>query len=194
MNRATADKLLAAAAPTYKTSKSTKNAYLNYRKVNKAWNNVINGNIKKYNAMGDFDPQKSAYYQDSYRSMKQVYKNQGRRNMLNSIAAAAANTGGYGNSYGTTAGNQAYQQSLAALAAQVPKIYSAASSEFANRKNNLANLIGMQQQQQTAALNNGQFMVNTQQALDEARYNADVAQDSAKRDRAKLWYQIYGTK
>ena len=120
-------------------------------------------------------------------------QNRGRLDMQDSIAAAAANTGGFGNSYGTTAGNRAYQARLQELAGQVPTLYAAASGEFQNHKNNLASVIGMQQQQQQTALNNAQFMVNTQQALDEQRYNAAVAQDNALRELAKMKLQ-YGKK
>lgn len=139
--------------------------------------------------MGNFDPKKSAYYQNAYNALKQVYQSQGRTDMQNAIAAAAANTGGYGNSYGTTAGNQAYQAKLQALAAKVPSLYASASGEFANQKNNLATLIGLQQQQQQTLLNNAQWQTSVQQALDEQRYQAAVAQDNAARELAKLQLQ-----
>lgn len=187
---------LAKAAPKYKTSNSTKKAYsrLNLIASDKAgWGKAIGTNIKRYAGMGNFDPKKSAYYQNAYNTLRQTMQNRGRLDMQDSIAAAAANTGGFGNSYGTTAGNRAYQARLQELAGQVPTLYAAASGEFQNQKNNLANVIGMQQQQQQTALNNAQFMANTQQALDEQRYNAAVAQDNALRELAKMKLQ-YGKK
>ena len=111
--------------------------------------------------------------------------------MEDTIAAAAANTGGYGNSYGTTAGNRAYNAQLQALAAQVPKLYAAAAGDFANQKSNLAALIGLQQAEQQAALNNAQFQVGVQQNLDAQRYTAAAARDNALRELAKLQLQ-YG--
>lgn len=187
---------LAKAAPKYKTSDATKRAYsrLNQLASDKTgWGKAIGTNIEKFAGMGDFDAKKSAYYQNAYNTLRQTMQNRGRLDMQDTIAAAAANTGGYGNSYGTTAGNRAFQARLQELAGQVPTLYAAASGEFQNQKNNLASLIGMQQQQQQTALNNAQFMVNTQQALDEQRFNAAVAQDNVLRELAKMKLQ-YGKK
>ena len=111
--------------------------------------------------------------------------------LQNGIAAAAANTGGFGNSYGATAGTRAYEAQLQALAAKVPALYSAAASAFAGEKNDLATLIGMQQAQQQAALENAQFKVGVQQNLDAQRYRAALERDKALRELAKLQLQ-YG--
>ena len=187
---------LAKAAPKYKTSDATKRAYsrLNQLASDKTgWGKAIGTNIEKFAGMGDFDAKKSAYFQNAYNTLRQTMMYNGRQDMQDTIAAAAANTGGYGNSYGTTAGNRAYQARLQELARQVPTLYAAANGEFQNQKNNLASLIGMQQQQQQTALNNAQFMVNTQQALDEQRFNAGVTQDNALRELAKMKLQ-YGKK
>ena len=185
-------KTLSAAAPKYQTSKATKKAYSQVNTLASEKTGIgqqISDNLKQYNALGNFDPKKSAYYQSAYRSLEGLYKNKGRADMNNTIAAAAANTGGYGNSYGTTAGNQAYQAQLQSLASKVPSLYSAASGEFMNQKNNLASLIGMQQAQQQAAINNAQWQTGMQQALDESRYAAAVNQDNALRELAKLRLQ-----
>lgn len=192
MSKESAFNTLAKAAPKYKTSQSTKKAYslANQLASNKGtWGKAIDANIKQYDRMGAFDPAKSAYYQSAYNALKQLYQNQGRTDMQDTIAAAAANTGGYGNSYGTTAGNRAYNAQLQALAAKVPKLYSAASGEFANQKSNLATLIGMQQQQQQTQLQNAQWQTSVQQGLDEQRYNAAVARDNALRELAKMQLQ-----
>ncbi|MBE6818243.1 MAG: hypothetical protein E7517_03665 [Ruminococcaceae bacterium] len=191
-NKKKALEVLSAAAPGYTVSDSTKKEYKNMQNLSKSWNDKINTNINQYNAIGDFDPAKSAMYQKAYNSLKQVYKTQGKQNMQNAIAEAAANTEGYGNSYGTTAGNQAYQQALATLAGKVPELYSMAASEHAAKKSNLAQTIGLQQSQYQTALNDAQYRLSVQQALDEQRYNALVNQDSAKRKRAEWWLKLYG--
>ncbi|MBR0414033.1 MAG: hypothetical protein IJI67_03045 [Clostridia bacterium] len=194
MSKQSAFNTLAQAAPQYKTSQATKSAYsrLNSLASGKSgWGKAIGENLKRYTAMGDFDPQKSAYYQGAYNALKQTYQNRGNSDMEDTIAAAAANTGGYGNSYGTTAGNRAYNAQLQALAAQVPKLYAAAAGDFANQKSNLAALIGLQQAEQQAALNNAQFQVGVQQNLDAQRYTAAAARDNALRELAKLQLQ-YG--
>lgn len=187
MSKASAFNILAGKAPQYYTSDSTKNVYSKANKLVSTKSGIgktIADNIAKYDKLGSFDPKKSAYYQGAYNALKQAFQNQGRADMQNTIAAAAANTGGYGNSYGTTAGNAAFQAQLRALAAKVPSLYSAASGEFTNQKNNLAALIGMQQAQQETALNNAQWQTGVQQSLDAARYQARAAQDSVQRQRA----------
>ncbi|MBQ6381935.1 MAG: hypothetical protein IJJ41_10125 [Clostridia bacterium] len=189
MSKQSAYSILAQAAPQYKTGQATKKAYSLLNKLasnTSGWGKAIQTNIKRYAAMGDFNPKKSAYYQNAYQTLRDSYRNQGRAAMQNAIASAAANTEGYGNSYGTTAGNQAYQSQLQTLAAKVPTLYSAAANEFNNQKSNLANVIGLQQAQQQTALDNAQFRVGVQQALDEQRYNAAVARDKALRELAKL--------
>lgn len=190
MNKDKAFKILSAKAPTYKVGVGQKKAFNALKNTTKKWNTKINTNMGKYNAMGDFDPAKSAYYQSAYNTLKGVYQNRGRADMQNAMAAAAANTGGFGNSYGTTAGNLAYQERLQELAGKVPSLYSAASSEFAQRKSNLANLIGMQQTQQGLDTNNAQFMIGAQQALDEQRHNSDVNYDNALRKLAEMYLTV----
>ena len=137
MSKQSAFNTLAQAAPQYKTSQATKSAYsrLNSLASGKSgWGKAIGENLKRYTAMGDFDPQKSAYYQGAYNALKQTYQNRGNSDMEDTIAAAAANTGGYGNSYGTTAGNRAYNAQLQALAAQVPKLYAAAAGDLRTKR------------------------------------------------------------
>ena len=106
-----AARVLGAAAPQYKTSDATKRAYAALKNAysnRNSWSKRIRTNIKRLYAMGDFDPNKSAYYQNAYHSLKQAYQNTGKRDMLNAAATATANTGGLANSYAATAANQAY--------------------------------------------------------------------------------------
>ena len=50
-----------------------------------------------------------------YRQYESAYRRGGKQAMEDTMANAAALTGGYGNSYASTAGNQAYQSYLAEL-------------------------------------------------------------------------------
>lgn len=189
-----ANAVLAAAAPQYKTSDATKRAYAALQKLTSSKSGVgksIAQNLKKLTAAGDFDPNKSAYYQQAYRTLKGSYRNMANTNMLDAIAGAAANTQGFGNSYGATAGNRAYQSKMNALAAKVPSLYSAAANEFGAKKEQLANLIALQQAQQQAAIEQAQYMLGTQQKLDAARYDAAKYADNAAREQAKLWWTNY---
>ena len=58
-----------------------------------------------------------------YQQYKDKYIQQGRLAMQDTIGQASAMTGGYGNSYAATAGNQAYQAHLQNLNDIVPQLY-----------------------------------------------------------------------
>lgn len=82
-----------------------------------------------------------------YQQIKDNYIKQGRQAMMNTQGAAAALTGGYGNSYGALAGQQAYQESLGNLSAQIPELYQLAYQRYLGNENsqrqNLAALQGL---------------------------------------------------
>ena len=58
-----------------------------------------------------------------YRQMADRYTQLGQQAMMDTMGQAAALTGGYGNSYAQSVGNQANQQYLTALNDQVPNLY-----------------------------------------------------------------------
>jgi len=104
-----------------------------------------------------------------YQQIKDNYIKQGRQAMMNTQGAAAALTGGYGNSYGAMAGQQAYQESLGNLSAQIPELYQLAYQKYLN---------GEQSQRQNLEALRG---------LDETeygRYQAEVQQYDAKLEDA----------
>ena len=65
-----------------------------------------------------------------YQQYKDQYINQGRMAMQDTMGQAAAMTGGYGNSYAATVGNQAYQGYLQKLNDVVPTLYSLALDKY----------------------------------------------------------------
>lgn len=65
-----------------------------------------------------------------YQQYKDQYMTQGRLAMADTIGQAASMTGGYGNSYAATAGNQAYQGYLTKLNDVVPELYSMALNKY----------------------------------------------------------------
>ena len=65
-----------------------------------------------------------------YRQVAQNYLNQGRQAMMDTMGQAAAMTGGYGNSYAQTAGQQAYGQYLTGLTDLVPQYYQMALDRY----------------------------------------------------------------
>ena len=56
-----------------------------------------------------------------YRQYQQQYQKQGKAAMEDTVGTAAGLTGGYGSSYATTAGSQAYQAYLSKMQDVVPK-------------------------------------------------------------------------
>lgn len=72
-----------------------------------------------------------------YQQYKDKYINQGRLAMQDTIGQASAMTGGYGNSYAATAGNQAYQASLQNLNDIVPQLYQMAYDQYVQEGQNL---------------------------------------------------------
>ncbi len=67
-----------------------------------------------------------------YQQYKSVYTEQGRRAAADATAGAAALTGGYGNSYAATAGNQAYQNQLQNLNNVIPDLWQMAYDVWRN--------------------------------------------------------------
>ena len=78
-----------------------------------------------------------------YQQYKDQYINQGRLAMQDTIGQASALTGGYGNSYAATAGNQAYQGYLQGLNNMVPELYQIAYDKYNRDGEELYNQYGM---------------------------------------------------
>lgn len=73
-----------------------------------------------------YDPQKDP----AYNLYKEQYLEQGRLAMEDARGRAAALTGGYGNSYGETAGQQAFQSYVQKLAGVLPELYESAYDRY----------------------------------------------------------------
>lgn len=65
-----------------------------------------------------------------YQQYKDSYTRQGKLAMEDTIGKAAALTGGYGNSYAQTAGQQTYQAYLDKLNDRIPELYAAAYDRY----------------------------------------------------------------
>jgi len=72
-----------------------------------------------------------------YRQYRDQYVHQGRQAMMDTVGRAAAMTGGYGNSYGQTAGQQTYQNYLQGLNDRVPELYALALEKYRMEGENL---------------------------------------------------------
>mgnify|MGYP003310652434 CR=1 FL=1 len=102
-------------------------------------NDIVNkiGNREKFN----YDLNGDMLYQQ----YKNQYMNLGNQAMMDTMGQASALTGGYGNSYASTAGNQAYQGYLTQLNDKIPQLYQMALDQYNREGENLynqANLYG----------------------------------------------------
>ena len=78
-----------------------------------------------------------------YQQYKDKYIQQGKMAMQDTMGQAAAMTGGYGSSYASTAGNQAYQASLQNLNDVIPELYQMALDKYNQEGQDLYNQYGM---------------------------------------------------
>ena len=101
-----------------------------------------------------------------YEQYRDQYTREGNLAMRDTMGSSAAMTGGYGNSYGTTAGSQAYQAYLGKLNAVVPELEQLAYQKYQDAQ--------ADRYSQLSAL----------QALDNAEYNR-------YRDDVSDYYQDY---
>ena len=74
-----------------------------------------------------------------YQQYKEQYSQLGKLAMQDTMGQAAAMTGGYGNSYASSAGNQAYQGYLSQLNEVVPELYAMARDQYNQEGDELYN-------------------------------------------------------
>ena len=113
----------------------------------------------------------------TYQAMKNNYINLGQQAAADTAGQAAALTGGYGNSYATTASNQAYQNYLTQLNDKIPELTQLAMQTYALEGNDLNNLLDI---------------YNTQENTDYSRYRdaiSDYQTDRSFYDNAVRNYQ-----
>lgn len=117
------------------------NQYNNLGDFNFSKNNDLNNVISGIQNYGDFsyDVNSDALYQQ----YADQYIQQGKMAMQDAMGQAAAMTGGYGNSYASTVGNQAYQGYLQQLNDKVPELAQMAFSRWQAGKDDLYNQYGM---------------------------------------------------
>ena len=131
--------------------------------LNDLYNQVMNRGDFTFNLNGN----------TLYNMYKDQYMTQGKQAMMDTMGQAAAMTGGYGNSYATTAGNQAYQGYLQKLNEIVPDLYQMELDRY-----NQAGEDMLKQYQMTADLENTAY----------GQYRDTVADWNTERDFANADY------
>lgn len=101
------------------------------------WDNIMNQILNRekftYDVNGD------ALYQQ----YKDQYVNQGKMAMMDTMGQAAAMTGGYGNSYAQSVGQQAYQGYLQQLTDKIPELYQLALNKYNSEGEEMYNQYGL---------------------------------------------------
>lgn len=132
------------------------NPYQKSDTVNQAWDTI---NQKRENAPGAWtDPYKDKYmgylnqYENRdpfsydfnsdalYQQYKDQYIQQGQMAMMDTMGQAAAMTGGYGNSYAQTVGQQVYNQYLGQLNDKMPELYDRAYGRYQQEGQDMLNM------------------------------------------------------
>ena len=102
------------------------------------WLNSVKDIIKNYGKFS-YDVNSDALYQQ----YAEQYARMGKMAMQDTMGQAAAMTGGYGNSYSASAGNQAYQSYIQQLNDKVPELYKLALDQHNMGKEDLYNQYGL---------------------------------------------------
>lgn len=81
-----------------------------------------------------------------WQQYKDQYMQSGKQAMLDTMGQAAALTGGYGNSYAASVGNQQYQQYLRDMTGIIPDLYAQAAARYDQGTQDAYNRYGLAQQ------------------------------------------------
>lgn len=103
--------------------------------------------------------QGQVYDSDLYKQYREQYIQQGNKAMRDTMGNAAALTGGYGSTYATAAGQQAYDGYLSQLGDKTMDIYDRVYNQYLNEGQELYNQLGM---------------YNNQDSIDYGRYRDTV--------------------
>lgn len=127
-----------------------------------------------------------------YNQYKDRYMEQGKQAMMDTVGQAAALTGGYGNSYGATAGNQAYQKYLQGLNDIIPELYDRAYNRYRDEKQDVYDKLALVQNLDERDY--GRYRDSVSDYLSERDYLYGKQQDlsneeySRYQDRLNNWY------
>lgn len=113
-----------------------------------------------------------------YQQVAQNYLQQGQQAMMDTMGQAAAMTGGYGNSYAQTAGQQMYNQHLLGLTELVPQYQQMALQQYQLEGDELMKQYNLMLQQEESAYGRYQDALNQYYAaLDRAQAAYDNERD-----------------
>ena len=82
-----------------------------------------------------------------YKQYKDRYTQQGKQAMMDTMGQAAALTGGYGNSYAQSVGQQTYQGYMQGLTDKIPTLYQIAMDKYTSEGNQMRDNMNLMMQQ-----------------------------------------------
>ena len=146
-----------------------------------AWQTQLNDTLQKIMNREPFtyDINGDALYQQ----YKDQYMTQGQKAMMDTMGHAQAMTGGYGNSYAQTAGQQAYQGHVQQLNDKIPELYQLAMSKYQMEGNDLkdqASLMAQMENQDYGRHRDTVADYNTELDRLQSRYDTERDYDYSK--------------
>ena len=155
------------------------------QQLNDAINKILNREKFSYDLNGD------ALYQQ----YKDKYIQQGKMAMMDTMGQAQAMTGGYGNSFAQSVGQQAYQSHLQELNDIVPELYQMAYDQYAQEGQDMYNQAALMAQQEDRDYGRYQDAMNAWQAERDylaGRYDSERDYDYGKyTDERDFGYGAY---
>lgn len=143
--------------PTDNEQINQANALLNQNLANKpgsykpVWMDEADAYLSKYQ---NRDPFSYDFNSDAlYQQYKDQYIQQGQLAMMDTMGQAAAMTGGYGNSYAQTVGQQAYNQQLNQLNEIMPELYNMAYNRYNQEGQDLLNMYDLYMNRENMSYN-----------------------------------------
>lgn len=147
------------------------------------WNSKINDYMSK---IENRDPFSYNFNEDGlYQMYKDHYTQMGQMAMMDTMGQAAAMTGGYGNSYAQTVGQQAYNQQLTQLNNIIPELYQMAYARYRDEVQDLLNMYNMYMDRENQDY--GRYKDNLSNWWKETDYLAGRADTEYNRDYKSQW-------
>ncbi len=195
------------AKPTYKKSDSVLNAEKQLvdweaskpKDYSSRYTDEIDEILKTILNRGEFDYSLSA--DPMYEQYKELYMQNGKKAMMDTIGRSSALTGGYGSSYATTAGNQAYQDYLTQLNDVALDLREMAYREYKDEHSALLDDVELLRsldgddyekylQELSQYYNDGDYLLKKLSNMSDSEYETFVTQlESWESDRAQAFKQ-----
>ena len=141
----------------------------------------INDVTGKLEELGEFDYDPDA--DTAYKQYKDQYSRNAQKANRNAQANAAALTGGYTSSYGTQAGQNAYEATMANLDDVLDGLYNQSLGEYNAKKNGLQSQLSSLQQAENSAYNT--YQQNLSNWYDGLEYRQNEYNNAYNADQQK---------